>query len=196
MEYVYFIVLKACFIDPSIWSFCYKGFWYSRTVCYQSSHNNDVLLRPGVFFALSVSSLFTAVLISTIALDNILPVIPGNGFPVPAHSSCHGTPPFKELTISGVGIHVIFFSPVFNFSLSILSGEQLFTYIPLFWKCISRAHYVSLKYFPVVWHIILLLVAKAKNLLPCFYLFLHMVPPSPLYLISIYFEGFLHIKVL
>lgn len=112
MEYVYFIVLKACFIDPSIWSFCYKGFWYSRTVCYQSSHNNDVLLRPGVFFALSVSSLFTAVLISTIALDNILPVIPGNGFPVPAHSSCHGTPPFKELTISGVGIHVIFFSPV------------------------------------------------------------------------------------
>lgn len=91
MEYVCFIVLKSCFIDPFIWSLYYKNFWYSGRICYQSNNNNDILLRPGIYFALSVSCLFTVVWISTISLSNIFPVIPGNGFPVLASSPSQGS---------------------------------------------------------------------------------------------------------
>lgn len=92
MVYVWFIVLKSCFIDPFIWSLYYKRFWYSGRVCYQSDNNNDILLRPSTYFALSISCLFTAVLFSTILLENIFSVIPGNGFPLLVNSSSLGTP--------------------------------------------------------------------------------------------------------
>lgn len=71
-----------------------------------------------------------------------------------------------------------------------------FTFAPLFWKCISRAHYFPLKYFPVVWHINLSLIAKAK--ISCFasaYFYTwHLQAPCTRFLYI--FEVFLRIKVL
>lgn len=51
--------------------------------------------------------------------------------------------------------------PVFSSSLYFVR-RTAFTFAPLLWKYSSRAHYFPLKYFPVVWHIILSVIAKAK----------------------------------
>lgn len=89
----------------------------------------------------------------------------------------------------------LFFSRVFNFSL-VFVRRTTFTFASLFWKYISRAHYFPLKYFPVVWHINLSLIAKAK--ISCFasaYFYTwHLQAPCTRFLYI--FEGFLRIKVL
>lgn len=67
----------------------------------------------------------------------------------------------KEVTIIGVAtIHVIS-SPRLQ-SLIIFCQENSFYLCSFILKNVSRAHYFPLKYFPVVWHIILLVIAKAK----------------------------------
>lgn len=194
MVYVCFIVLKSCFIEPFICSLYYKRFWYSGRVCYQSDNNNDILLRPGVYFALSVSCLFSVVLIFTISLESILPVIPSNGFPVLASSPSLGTPQ-RSKNLWGYYYSCHFFSLIFNFSLYFVR-RTAFTFAPLFWKCISRAHYFLLKYFPVVWHIILAVIAKAKiSGLASTYFYIWRLQALVLDF-YIFFEGFLHIKIL
>lgn len=84
----------------------------------------------------------------------------GNG--LPGLASSPPLPPSSSSSGKWVRVHVIS-SPLSLIAHWCFVRRTTFTSAPLFCKYILRAHYFSLKSFPVAWLIILSLIAKAKK---------------------------------